>query len=148
MRRFGFLFRWDGRIGGRQLLVYSVAVAVLSTILSMALALAILRPDPVLGGYPADARFLLVWFIGQLPGIASTASLIGRRLHDFGHSAAWVIPILGYAVVLATVSIRWPQFSHNWIALLLIAPWLALVLWLYTGSGNRGDNRYGAVPPS
>src|SRR5262245_19178345 len=70
-----FLFRWTGRSRGGQLIVWSFGVGLLSTLASMALVFAFLPRDPVLGGWPADAKFWSIWSLGQLPGWVATASL-------------------------------------------------------------------------
>lgn len=140
-----FLFRWDGRIRGGQFIVGSVGVALLSTLASMALVLALVPRDPVLGGWPDDARFWSVWSLGELPGWIATAALAARRLHDLGRSALWLIPIFVYGAVLQLVFFMWPGINNTWIAFVAILPMLAITLWLIVAPGERHDNRFGAV---
>ena len=109
-----FLFRWNGRIRRGQLIVWSFGVGLLSTLASMALVFAFLPRDPVLGGWPADARFWSIWSLGQLPGWVAIASLMARRLHDLGKSAVWLIPIFAYFAVLQLVVFTWPGINNTW----------------------------------
>lgn len=141
-----FLFQWEGRIRGGQLLVWSFAVGILSTLASMALVMAFIPRDPVLGGWPGDSKFWLVWSMGQLPSWVATASLMARRLHDLGRSAAWLIPFFAYGAIVGFVGLTWPGINNTWVAFVIISPALIAVLWLVGAPGDRHDNRYGPVP--
>ena len=140
-----FLFRWDGRIRGGQLIVWSFGIGFLSTLASMALVFAFVPRDPVLGGWHADARFWSVWSLGQLPGLIATASLVARRLHDLGRSAVWLIPIFVYLAVIQLVVFLWPGVNTTWMAFVLILPMLVVTLWLIAAPGDKHDNRFGVV---
>jgi uncharacterized membrane protein YhaH (DUF805 family) len=140
-----FLFRWDGRIRGGQLIVWSFGVGLLSTLASMALLFAFVPRDPVLGGWPGDAKFWTVWSLGQLPGWVATASLMARRLHDLGKSAVWLIPIFAYTIVLQLVVFVWPDINNTWIVFVLILPMLLVTLWMIGAPGEKHDNRFGPV---
>jgi uncharacterized membrane protein YhaH (DUF805 family) len=137
------LFRWTGRIRGGQLIVWSFGVGLLSTLASMALVLAFLPRDPVLGGWPADAKFWSIWSLGQFPGWVATASLMARRLHDLGKSAIWLVPIFAYIAVLQLVVFMWPGINNTWMAFVLILPTLIVTLWLIGAPGEKHDNRFG-----
>jgi uncharacterized membrane protein YhaH (DUF805 family) len=139
------LFRWDGRIRGGQLIVWSFGVGLLTTLASMALVFAFVPRDPVLGGWPADAKFWSVWSLGQLPGWVATASLMARRLHDLGKSATWLIPIFVYVAVPQLVVFMWPGINNTWMAVLLVVPMLIVTLWLIGAPGEKHDNRFGAL---
>lgn len=140
-----FLFRWTGRIRGGQLIVWSFGVGLLSTLASMALVFAFLPRDPVLGGWPADAKFWSIWSLGQLPGWVATASLMARRLHDLGKSAIWLVPIFAYIAVLQLVVFMWPGINNPWMAFVLILPMLIVTLWMIGAPGEKHDNRFGPV---
>ena len=143
-----FLFRWDGRIRGGQLIVWSFGAGLLSTLVSLALLLAFIPRDPVLGGWPADARFWSVWSVGQLPGLVATASLMARRLHDVGRTAVWLVPIFAYVAALYVVGFTWPSINNTWVALVLMLPILVVTLWLIGAPGEKHDNRFGTVTTS
>lgn len=140
-----FVFRWDGRIRGGQFIVWTFGVGSLSTLASMALVDAFIPRDPILGGWPADAKFWSIWSLGQLPGFVSTASLAARRLHDLGKSAVWLIPFFAYIAVLYLADFMWPDFKDTWMALILALPTLIVVLWLIGAPGEKHDNRFGPV---
>lgn len=111
----------------------------------MALVFAFLPRDPVLGGWPADAKFWSIWSLGQLPGWAATASLMARRLHDLGKSAIWLVPIFAYIAVLQLVVFMWPGINNTWMAFVLILPMLIVTLWMIGAPGEKHDNRFGPV---
>ena len=140
-----FLFRWDGRIRGGQLIIWSFGVGLLSTLASTALVFAFVPRDPILGGWPADARFWSIWSLGQLPGWVATASLMARRLHDLGKSAVWLIPIFAYIAALQLVVFTWPGINNTWMEFVLILPMLIVTLWLIGAPGEKHDNRFGPV---
>ena len=86
-----------------------------------------------------------MWSLGQLPGWIATASLMARRLHDLGRSAAWLVPIFAYVGVLQFVALMWPGINNTWMAFVLILPMLVATLWLIGAPGEKHDNRFGAV---
>jgi uncharacterized membrane protein YhaH (DUF805 family) len=140
-----FLFGWDGRIRGGQLLVSAFGVGILSTLLSMALTFAFVPQEPS-GGWIADERFLLTWFIGQIPGLISTYALAARRLHDLGYSAIWLIPGSAYAAAIQVAAIVWPSISNDGRTFVFILPILAASILLIAAPGQQHANRYGPPP--
>lgn len=145
MSWFGFLFRWDGRIRGGQLLGWSFGVSGLSSLASIALVMAFVPQDPVHGGWYGDARFWSFWYLGQLPGAISSSSLTARRLHDLGSSALWLIPILVYGALLHVVALIWPDIDGTWVVFVLALPLIVVLFWLIGAPGDKHDNRFGPV---
>lgn len=114
----------EGRIGRLQFLMRSIVVSVVAT-LAFALILVMLsvlrRAVGPVGVVPEAAAVVCYIAYGVLVlGIWLSASV--RRLHDIGHSGAWVV--------------------------FLLVPFLNLVLWIYLmiTPSEEGENEYGLQP--
>jgi uncharacterized membrane protein YhaH (DUF805 family) len=114
----------------------------------MTLVFTLIPRDPVLGGWPADAKFLSILYITSLPSGISTASLAGRRLHDLGRSAVWLFAIFPYVGILQFIDFMWPGIKGTWAHVFLALPMLVVILWLISAPGDKHDNRFGAVTES
>jgi uncharacterized membrane protein YhaH (DUF805 family) len=139
-----FLFRWNGRIGRGQFLVWFFAAGFVSTILSMILVFAFVPQLPG-GGWLDDTRFWSAWSIGQFPGWLAQASLAARRLHDLGRSAWFIVACVVYVTALQSIYSVW-HLNEDWLDLVLGLPIVAAALWLFATPGEPHENRYGLAP--
>lgn len=139
-----FLFRWHGRITGRQLFVWTFGVGIVTTLASMFLIFTLLR-DQISRGFVADSGFWALWYAGQLPGMISSASLVARRLHDLGHSARWLIPAAAYFAAVGVASQKW-DLTNTWPGFAIAVSWVAATIWLFVAPGERRENHYGPAP--
>lgn len=114
---------------------------------SMLLVMTILRADPVTGGFRGDGAFWSLFVVGQIPGLLATAALMARRLHDLGKSAIWAIAFFAYFGVSASTALAWPNLSDA-VAIALMLPVFAMVIWLIVTPGDPEANGYGAAPTS
>jgi uncharacterized membrane protein YhaH (DUF805 family) len=81
-----------------------------------------------------------------------------KRLHDIGHSAAWIIAAfavwiaacvaLGVAAMLTfgPAAIEEGTTAYWALFVLFSAPVLFALIWLHAKLGDAGDNRYGPAP--
>lgn len=147
MRWIKFLFRWDGRIRGGQLLVLAFAVELFATLLMMALVFTFLDRDPGTGAWRGDETFYLAVAVSHVPAWAAMASLVARRLHDLGLSASWMCAVFAYVGLLCLFEFAWGNSLNNtWLGAALAAPIFVAAIWLVAAPGERGDNRYGSAP--
>jgi uncharacterized membrane protein YhaH (DUF805 family) len=92
----------------------------------------------------------------------------GRRLHDFGKSAAWVLAPLGAMIVVTVVALllggnvlmdaaRYAETGKGAISqsgeteffalvMALLAVQAGFTIWLGVKAGDAGDNRFGPPP--
>ncbi len=78
-----------------------------------------------------------------LAAMIPTAAVSVRRLHDIGHSGAWMLGLgVPYAIWLATAD----GSTINWAALLVFAGAALVLLVLLVQPGAAGPNPYGPDP--
>jgi uncharacterized membrane protein YhaH (DUF805 family) len=87
----------------------------------------------------------ILWGIGLLQVVVAGAIFLGgfaslavRRLHDLGLPGYHVIWV-AIALLLSNVA----YYSHNYHAILLNLPFVAVGLWIQLWPGQRGPNRFG-----
>jgi uncharacterized membrane protein YhaH (DUF805 family) len=90
--------------------------------------------------------------------IAPTICLHGKRLHDTGHSAWWIMVPFGFSLTVEVAA--WIAFPHpSGTSLVIVNPevekfdlaakyiiWPIWTLWLGTRKSQPQDNKYGPGP--
>jgi uncharacterized membrane protein YhaH (DUF805 family) len=131
-------FAIRGRLGQK---VYWQFVGTILTIRILAVVVVMFRPD---WAFLLRTDFLIV----------AIALLIGRRMRDFGVSAAWGwagVAVISLILPLA-LAILWPH-PHDpadpldilpaWAGLLVFVSLLGLIIWVGSKEGDAGPNRFG-----
>ncbi|WP_293407667.1 DUF805 domain-containing protein [Phenylobacterium sp.] len=92
--------------------------------------------------------FLLSLIIGDIGSSISIAFAIVqiRRLHDFGRSGWWLLPVLLMPVCLPLVALQLGLLGDT--LLVTLALYLAAYIWMGVRKGDAGDNRFGPPPAS
>lgn len=126
-------FSFHGRLARLPYFARGFQVGVAATVPFIMSTAAFINGDGILRGI----GFLLVAVAGAIFA-GGFASLVVRRLHDLGlpgYHAIWV----AIALPLSNTAF----YSHNYNAILLNLPFVAIGLWIQLWPGQRGPNRFG-----
>ena len=106
------------------------------------------------GAYCTQSRNETTVIVG-LVTLYVTLCVYGKRLHDFGKTAWYMIVPIGatcgaYAYVATSLSrtTSWQQFGDEVriTYLFLLALWILVTLWVGIHPSQKGDNRFGMDP--
>ena len=142
---------FQGRARRKEFWIFSIAAAVISIV---ATAIAILAT----GGFNAVRPEVFRTLFGLAPmafGVAAASfvvficpviSVTVRRLHDTGHSAAWISFLVAFwvaAFLASTVEIYLASFALGFIAFILFITNFILI---FCADSQHGENQYGPNP--